>query len=482
MSEQRRVFLLILVMTVIAISVVGIALFTLYQSAKEQQIGRLLETARSQARLMEVVAEFDQRYAGTAPGDALATTLEQIRDMHGRFKAYGKTSEFLLGKREGDKIVFLLSHRSSRQEKPGSVDFFGKLAKPMRRALSGKSGTLIGLDYRGKTVLAAYEPVAVLKVGIVAKIDLAEIRTPFIKATWLSCTIALAFMLLSMAVLWRIGTPLIRRLKESEKKYHAIVDSAGEGVFTIDEKGILTSFNKAAQRIFGYTEPEVFGRNVNTLIAEPCCNKHDSFLKSYLCASEENAASFERDVTGKRKDGSTFPVELAVSEGCLGQLRIFTGIVRDITKRKLAEDKLKRREAQLAEAQRIAHIGSWEHDINIHEVRWSEELYHILRLSPERYKPDEQSLLRLVAEEDRENVRKAVKTAMSRGECCTIECHVALHNGSLRFVRAEVRVECNHYGKPRRLSGTVQDITHIKRAEEALKESEARYRRLVENT
>ncbi|MCP4698259.1 MAG: PAS domain S-box protein, partial [Gammaproteobacteria bacterium] len=127
-------------------------------------------------------------------------------------------------------------------------------------------------------------------------------------------------------------------------------------------------------------------------------------------------------------------------------------------------------------------IGSWEHDINIHEVRWSEELYHILRLSPKRYKPDEQSLLRLVAEEDRENVRKAVKTAISRGECCTIECHVALHNGSLRFVRAEVRVECNHYGKPKRLSGTVQDITHIKRAEEALKESEARYRRLVENT
>jgi len=80
--------------------------------------------------------------------------------------------EFTLAERRGDSIIFLLRHRYGDLKHPKPFDFYSKLAEPMRRALSGLSGTLVGVDYRGELVLAAHEPVSVLNLGIVAKIDL----------------------------------------------------------------------------------------------------------------------------------------------------------------------------------------------------------------------------------------------------------------------------------------------------------------------
>ncbi|MCA9467554.1 MAG: hypothetical protein KC643_19205, partial [Nitrospira sp.] len=94
----------------------------------------------------------------------------------------GQTGEITLGRREGDQIVWILPHRHLDLDHPQPIPFTGHLAEPMRLALSGKSGTIVGLDYRGVTVLAAYEPVQTLDLGLVSKIDLQEIRQPYIQA------------------------------------------------------------------------------------------------------------------------------------------------------------------------------------------------------------------------------------------------------------------------------------------------------------
>jgi PAS domain-containing protein len=132
-----------------------------------------------------------------------------------------------------------------------SVPFDSELAEPMRRALSGGSGTVIGLDYRGEKVLAAYEQVGVVNWGVVGKIDLAEIRGVFLRAGLTAFSVGLVVVLIGAFIFLRRTDPLIRRLASNEARTRAILDTAADGVITIDEQGTIESFNAAAERIFG---------------------------------------------------------------------------------------------------------------------------------------------------------------------------------------------------------------------------------------
>ena len=214
MSERKRVLLLILIMATASLIVAGIAIFMLYRAAFEEERARLVETAQSQARLIEAVARFDAMYSNDYPKGPEEATLSQIVDAHKHYKGFGKTGEFTLARREGDIIVFLVSHRYHDLQYPRPVPFDSELAEPMRRALSGVSGTVVGFDYRGEVVLAAHEPVAELNLGIVAKIDLAEIRAPFVKAGVITGVFAVLVVLGGAAFFLRISSPMIKRLEE----------------------------------------------------------------------------------------------------------------------------------------------------------------------------------------------------------------------------------------------------------------------------
>ena len=182
MSDRKRFLSLILIMTSVSLVAAGIAIVLLYRAALDESRQRLVETARSQARLIEAVARFDRVWSVDYPEGWVSATLGQVTDAHERYEGFGKTGEFTLARRDKDSIIFLLSHRHADLESPKPVPFESELSEPMRRALLGQSGTVIGLDYRGTRVVAAHEPVAELNLGIVAKIDIAEVRAPFIKA------------------------------------------------------------------------------------------------------------------------------------------------------------------------------------------------------------------------------------------------------------------------------------------------------------
>jgi len=196
--------------------IVTVASFSmLFRTALAEERARLVETARSQARLIEAVARFDAKYSNDFPQGARAATLSQIVDAHAHYQGFGKTGEFTLSRREGNDIVFLLSHRHSEVLTPKPVPFDSGLAEPMRLALSGHSGTVVGLDYRGVTVLAAYEPVQELGLGIVAKIDLEEVRAPFVRAGLLSGLIAILAIVAGAGFFLRITNPLLGKLQET---------------------------------------------------------------------------------------------------------------------------------------------------------------------------------------------------------------------------------------------------------------------------
>ncbi len=133
----------------------------------------------------------------------------------------------------------------------------------------------------------------------------------------------------------------VEALRESEGRLRAVVDTAVDGIITIDEDGTMKTINAAAERIFGYKSAEAVGRNVNFLMPEPYHGEHDSYLSNYLHTGERRIIGIGREVQGLRKDGSIFPLELAVSETKLHDRRIFTGIIRDITSRKRAEEELR---------------------------------------------------------------------------------------------------------------------------------------------
>jgi PAS domain S-box-containing protein len=129
-------------------------------------------------------------------------------------------------------------------------------------------------------------------------------------------------------------------LEESEARAQAILETTVDGIITIDPDGIIESFNSAAEDIFGYDEEEVLGENVKMLMPPPYREEHDEYLRHYHETGRRNIIGIGREVTGRRKDGSTFPMDLAVSEVDLGNRTIFTGIVRDISERRRLEKEI----------------------------------------------------------------------------------------------------------------------------------------------
>lgn len=131
-------------------------------------------------------------------------------------------------------------------------------------------------------------------------------------------------------------------LRESEARGRAILETTVDAVVTIDEQGIIKSFNRAAERMFGYRADEVIGQNVSILMPSPYREEHDGYLRSYLETGHAKIIGIGREERGQRKDGSTFPIDLAVSEVPVAGKRLFTGIIRDISERRDLEREILR--------------------------------------------------------------------------------------------------------------------------------------------
>lgn len=294
-AQRKRILLFsALIMASVAILVATITIVVLYRTALQEEKDRLVVTAQSQARLIEAIARHELvRHGRDGLTEVVKGTLAQLADAHTHYEGFGRTGEFTLAKLQDEHIIFLLSHRHEDEfgtlEHHAPVPISGRYAEPMRRALEGLSGTVVGLDYRGETVLAAYEPVGELNFGIVAKIDLKEIREPFVKAGAVTAGVALLVILLGGGLMLRVCRPLIARLETSEARTRSIVETAADAIITISEQGIVESYNAAAERMFGYPAEEVIGGSVNILIPSPDREQHDRYLQRYLDTGEKKS-------------------------------------------------------------------------------------------------------------------------------------------------------------------------------------------------
>lgn len=153
-----------------------------------------------------------------------------------------------------------------------------------------------------------------------------------------------AISLLLFSVIWALATHRARAqqlaremtaaLREREGYISAILNNAADGIVTIDEQGRMLTVNRAAERIFAYGADEMIGQNIKMLMPEPYHSSHDGYLEAYRSSGERKIIGIGREVSGLRKSGEVFPLDLAVSEVRQGGQRVFAGIVRDITERK----------------------------------------------------------------------------------------------------------------------------------------------------
>jgi two-component system sensor kinase FixL len=157
-------------------------------------------------------------------------------------------------------------------------------------------------------------------------------------------------------------------LIEREAKLSSILDTAPDAIITIDEMGIIESFNSSAVRLFGYTEQEVIGKNIKFLMPSPYREEHDAYLARYRRTGEKRIIGIGRIVVGERRDGTTFPLELAVGEVWIGKRRLFTGFIRDRTERQGTEQRLHDLQAELLHVSRLSAMGQMSsalaHELN----------------------------------------------------------------------------------------------------------------------
>jgi len=153
--------------------------------------------------------------------------------------------------------------------------------------------------------------------------------------------------------------------EEMSWRTRMILETAADGIVTIDQRGIVETFNPAATKIFGYGAAEVVGRNIKMLMPRPYRDEHNGYLANYLRTGDAKIIGLGRELTGQRKDGSTFPMELAVSEATVAGKKIFTGIVRDITGRKRIERDMQaaRTDAERANNAKSEFLSRMSHEL-----------------------------------------------------------------------------------------------------------------------
>ena len=319
-------------MATAAILVSTISLASLYSTAIEQHRLRLAETVQSQARLIEAIAEFENLESpGQDNSQVLRATLEKVELAYRGFEGFGDTGEFALAQRDGERIRFLLSHRHGDSKTPSSIPFSGLWAEPMRRALNGRSGVIKGLDYRGVEVIAAYEPMAILGLGLVAKIDLEEIRRPFIHAGLTALTLTVLIIFIASRLFFRVSRPLEDMLDRQSETFSILAQTAREGIVIADTHGIIEYVNPAVEKLFGYRAQELLGTSVKRLMPRDQAAAHDGYMNHYLETGQGRIIGTGRQLVARRKDGSRFPIYLSIGDIETQHARLFAGVILDLS-------------------------------------------------------------------------------------------------------------------------------------------------------
>jgi len=356
-SAKERIAYLVLTMIIVSLVISSAAIVILYRVSFAQQKLRLIESVESQSSLIEAISRHDTKHQHDSIRESFDDTLMQIRDAHENYVGFGKTGEFVIAELDGNNIKFLLSHRHAvgtqkESHTPPSFLMGDKNAIPIQLSLAGKSGAIINLDYRGEEVLAAFTPVEMgdKKIGIVAKIDMSEVREPFILAGIETTVLAIIVVLIGSSIFQKIGTPIIRKMEESEQRLSKITNSSNDAIVMINSIGLVQFWNPAAEKIFGFSFQEVINQSLDKFIVPPRYrDAHREGLKPFALTGRGNVVDKTLEISAIDKSGREFPIELSIASINIENNWHAVGTISDISERVQAKEALQKAHDELEE-------------------------------------------------------------------------------------------------------------------------------------
>lgn len=262
---------------------------------------------------------------------------------------------------------------------------------------------------------------------------------------------------------------------QSERLRHrAIVETASDAIVTFDADGVIDTFNPAATRMFGHEAEDAIGQNITLLTPEELREPHARYMEHVRSGRAPATNAYSYEAVGLHKDGSTFPVESAINEIQLGKLRLFTSIIRDITQRKAEEERLVELSDRLSLALDVAHLGTWEDNLDTRKLTWNPQMFALYGRDPELGEPDIKEWASITVKEDRPACYAAHEAAVERGDAVEFAYRIKLPDGSIRWFKTTARyIERDN---ARRLVGVTQDISanilHLQELETARREAD----------
>lgn len=238
-------------------------------------------------------------------------------------------------------------------------------------------------------------------------------------------------------------------LLASEARHRAVVDTAHDAIVTIGADGTSRAFNREAKRIFGYAAADAIGAPLTLLMPATYRPAHSAGLARHLATGEARVLGQTLALAGRRADGSEFPLELTIAAWATGGETAYSGILRYVSAREAERAALAASAANLAEAQRIAQVGSWEHDFATGTLRCSNEIFRIGGYAPQAFDPTPERLAAGIHPDDRARVASAFRAALREGTAYALDFRVVRPDGTVRVVHQRAEVLRDAAGRPR---------------------------------
>jgi PAS domain S-box-containing protein len=256
--------------------------------------------------------------------------------------------------------------------------------------------------------------------------------------------------------------------RDNESRLRAVLDTTVDGIISMDEGGVVLSFNRAAETLFGYQASEVVGNNVSMLMPEPDHAQHDQYLARYRETGEARIIGIGREVTGLRKNGIPFPMELGVGESTVAGARLYTGIVRDITQRVIGQRARELAERKYQDLFESAIVGIYQATPSGEFISCNPAMARIVGYdSPEELMNKVQGIGKQVYVDPRSRAQY-VELLERDGEIEGFEAQVRRRDGSVVWTSQNVHAVFEDEGVLTRYEGVVQDVTSRKAMERQL--------------